>query len=456
MTHANPTSSPSSALSIPKAAIPLGAVLALVTGTVGQGPVALKPDETRAGNIVFRAPDGWRRGDNAERIQLVPKDLGAGQRCWIEVLPGRPLEGAFADAFDKLFEAQIPRGERDRCGEVAVAKTPGGLTMRNRWIVHRPSLEPDMLCTMVVAWQCGGRMEAVAYTARNWDHFDHYAAAFQDFLQQRVRFANQIVLATGEPNLTLWDVEGVADMLAWGLDTPLGEGDRAELRRLYVAAWQENASEARDDVRQVVEVRRQIDALEPSQREQVRAKIEEEALAEWRQEAAKDKFAAFAVRVYDAARAPIAEGTPPLTRAISDASCELLAFMVREVRGGALQPDAKLRDQWAAEMCKRWAAMAAAEREGMSRMPMQWSALRIAWPALDETQREGLRGQWRQQLGGMLGGAAGGQDDSSLLADKLMQNRMFANTLTTMHNATITQMAAFARMGGNDVRVRYR
>ncbi|MFO1054637.1 MAG: hypothetical protein U1F36_20635 [Planctomycetota bacterium] len=420
--------------------------------------MSLKPDETRAGNIMFRAPDGWQRGDLAERILLVPKDLGAGQRCWIEVLPGRPLDAGFEKAFDQLFESQIPRGERDRCGEVAVVQSAGGLTMRQRWIVHRPSFEPDMLCTLVVAWRCGDRMEAVAYTARNWDHFDHYAPAFSEFVQQRVRFANQIVLAAGEPKLTMWDVEGVADMLAWGLDTPLGEADRAELRRLYVEAWKEHASEARDDIRQVIDVRRQVDAMEPSQREQVRVKIEEEALPEWRKDADKDKLAAFVVHLYDAARTPIAEGKPPLTRAISDASCELLAFMIREVRGGKLQPDANMRDQWAAGLCKRWGDMTASEREGISHMPMQWSALRIAWPAIDETQREGLRSQWRQQLGPMLGsmGASGGVDAGPLLSDRISSNRMFASTLNTMYNATITQMAGFARMGGNDVSVRYR
>src|SRR6185436_19350960 len=46
-----------------------------------QGQPEPLPGETRAGNVLFRVPDGWTRTVDEGRIVFVPADLTAGQRC---------------------------------------------------------------------------------------------------------------------------------------------------------------------------------------------------------------------------------------------------------------------------------------------------------------------------------------------------------------------------------------
>ena len=96
-------------------------------------------------------------------------------------------------------------------------------------------------------------------------------------------------------------------------------------------------------------------------------------------------------------------------------------------------------------------------------MPLQWAALRAVWPTAPENERAALRAQWQQQLGGVLAalppradaGAMDG-DAAAALRASAGRHRAAMSTLTTMHNATITHMASIARMGGNNVTVRYR
>jgi tetratricopeptide (TPR) repeat protein len=97
-------------------------------------------------------------------------------------------------------------------------------------------------------------------------------------------------------------------------------------------------------------------------------------------------------------RGPLAPGNPPLTREVSDALAEFVAFIISETMGTALVADQPFKDSWAQMLAANYRSRSAAEQERLSHVPEVWASLRGSWPQKGEEERAKLRDEWREIL----------------------------------------------------------
>jgi tetratricopeptide (TPR) repeat protein len=95
---------------------------------------------------------------------------------------------------------------------------------------------------------------------------------------------------------------------------------------------------------------------------------------------------------------PLAPGSPPLTREVSDVVAEFLAFMVTEATGKPLVADQQFKDAWAQMLAAKYGTRSAVEQERLSHVPTHWATIRLDWPQKKEEERAKLCEQWREFL----------------------------------------------------------
>ncbi len=95
---------------------------------------------------------------------------------------------------------------------------------------------------------------------------------------------------------------------------------------------------------------------------------------------------------------PLAPGSPPLTREVSDVVAEFLAFMITEATGRPLVADQQFKDSWAQMLAAKYGTRSAFEQERLSHIPTHWATVRLDWPTKKEEEKAKLREQWREFL----------------------------------------------------------
>ena len=70
------------------------AFLLASASSMAQDDTTIAAGEERAGNVLFRRPDGWERKDDGDRVLLVPSGLADKERCEIAILPGETVDAA--------------------------------------------------------------------------------------------------------------------------------------------------------------------------------------------------------------------------------------------------------------------------------------------------------------------------------------------------------------------------
>jgi hypothetical protein len=147
---------------------------------------------------------------------------------------------------------------------------------------------------------------------------------------------------------------------------------------------------------QLVEMERWM-SLEPEQRELLRLAARQKMLFAARREPAS-KINQLLIAAYAEAHRPLVAGEPPLTREISDGIVDLMAFVLKEATGKHEETPAKVREDAAGALAKRWSAISAVERQQLSNVPLLVAALRYRWAHMPEADRETARAGWRRQL----------------------------------------------------------
>jgi hypothetical protein len=98
--------------------------------------------------------------------------------------------------------------------------------------------------------------------------------------------------------------------------------------------------------------------------------------------------------------AVLAPGSPPLTRAMSDASAELTVFMLKVVASGDarasdLTLDRSLLNGWAESLAPGYADLSEDEQQTLATMPTLRSSLQAVWPAATASDKADVRDGWR-------------------------------------------------------------
>lgn len=213
--------------------------------------------------------------------------------------------------------------------------------------------------------------------------------------------ADEIVVE-GDPPLTVGMAQQFLRFFEWVLEAPFTVQQRELVARELVEAWVAQDAGTISATVDVVETAAQIAALDENQQDFMLTQLQPAVLEQLRASAPEDEGAAWLLAIYDAAHVPIAEGTPPLTRQVSDAYAEVLAFMIGELLGQPLQPDDEIRQSLAESLVAEYAGLAPEGQAALAQMPQYWAALRVGWSALTEEEREAQRAAWREQLGGVL------------------------------------------------------
>jgi tetratricopeptide (TPR) repeat protein len=210
------------------------------------------------------------------------------------------------------------------------------------------------------------------------------------------------VLVDGTPPLTVEMVERFTKCLEWILDAQFTDAQRAEIRASAADTWSSGVEGDMEAVVQLAALHAQLPELADADRELLRQALQEQILSGAREDPT-DESNAWILALYDAAHEPLAEGPPALTRQMTDAFSELLAFMVAQATGQeTVAVDAAMKDEFAASVTGQWPGMAAEERERYTSMPLMWAALHSAWPGMTEDEKQRLRDQWKEQLAPML------------------------------------------------------
>ncbi|NSW56228.1 MAG: hypothetical protein HPY44_09450 [Armatimonadetes bacterium] len=210
--------------------------------------------------------------------------------------------------------------------------------------------------------------------------------------------APPVVLAEGEPPLTDVMVSHFGNFLEWTLDATLTQQQRLEVRQSLLAAWQDKDAETITSTGDIVSLMEQLPTLSEADRKLLRESLSHELLSGARA-APQDPGNQWLLGIYDAAHVPLAQGNPPLTRQVTDALVEMVVFMVAEATGTeGLAATPEMRDEFAADLAAQWPALAPEEQAEASKLPIQWAALRVVWPTLDEEQKTQLRASWAEQF----------------------------------------------------------
>jgi len=201
--------------------------------------------------------------------------------------------------------------------------------------------------------------------------------------------------------------------------------------------------------------------MTPEKQDVVRKQVEGEAMAELRKQ--PDRASKLLVEIYDAARKPIAEGDPALTRLQADAALELFYFMAAQLEGLSVKPTAGEKDEWAKRLVEQWPKLDVDARKRFATMPLAWSATRAAWPEMTEADREAIKREFAQMDGikEFRSAFAKAKTESGVNAaaaiSKMQQNNQTSMMLLkTSYDATMTQMAAMRNMTDTRYRWSYR
>lgn len=207
----------------------------------------------------------------------------------------------------------------------------------------------------------------------------------------------KLVLAEGDPPLTQERADRCGRFFEWLLETRLTNDQRETIQDYLVGVWTNKDANQMANAVSVLDQYAQIEKLDPATRDLAREEAQPRFIASWRKQ--DDPLCKWAAGVYDAAHQPIVAGDPPLTRQVSDATLEVLCFVVSEVRGGQrLETGPVLKEHWAKMMAADYAQLGNEQKKVLAEMPTIWAALRAGWVQMPEDKKAEYRTQWKGQF----------------------------------------------------------
>jgi hypothetical protein len=209
------------------------------------------------------------------------------------------------------------------------------------------------------------------------------------------------VLAKGSPNLTRRMVNQVREFLEWGFQAPLTREQRARIQSLMVADWKKGDKEAIEGALEIVKLADQVAEMKPEERAVIRIKVQEELVKGLRAQKS-DPDAQWLLSIYEKAHKPLAPGSPPLTRQMTDAQVEMITFILGEALEQPITPDAAMKEDWAKQAAAQYAKLTPAQQKEMAGLPMQWAQLQFAWSRATPQERAEVREEWKRAIAGRL------------------------------------------------------
>jgi hypothetical protein len=370
---------------------------------VSSGPIPRKEGKQQFGNVIYAVPEGWRRVDANGAAFLEPENLGAGQVCRIMIPTGGELKGDFRAQFEQLIQGMRAgvKGTVTDAGQIEPRKGAGGIDAFSN-VCNITREDGSQWTIFVMAFHPGSRFESVAFLVNPPDLYEKYGDAVNALLAN-IRFAAEeeakaAVLAQGEPPLTQEMVDRYNLLFEWLLDVQTTQEQRQIIHDYLVQTWQAKNKSDIDGAMNVINGQKQIEQRPEAEKEVLRQQLQSKFLDALRQQP-DSPAAKWVFSLYDTAHKPVAQGAPPLTRQMSDAFLEVLAFMRNEVVGGQpIYANAAMKDEFVKGLAAAYVKSDAARQKHIAGMPLFWAALRAEWPKLAESEKAKYRQLWKGYL----------------------------------------------------------
>lgn len=209
-------------------------------------------------------------------------------------------------------------------------------------------------------------------------------------------------------NLTQGDIRAVTPYVEWVLQTPLSVAEENEMRRRIIAEWERPDS----DLPKIITARSpwalikgassfdHAQITDPSKSDDVRRLRSQAVIVERLRAQASDEDARWILARYDAARRPLAVGTPALNQPIADMFADATIFALNEVAGQKIAADSPaFRAALTRRLASQWPKMTSAQRGQIVNLPGRWAAFKsFYWPNAPASGREEERVIWGRQL----------------------------------------------------------
>jgi hypothetical protein len=176
---------------------------------------------------------------------------------------------------------------------------------------------------------------------------------------------------------------------------------RAQARQLVAEAWCGHEAIRRFLTEECAPLYANLAGMHEAQADAAREQVQPGLVAALRQ--AGTAFGDLLVGEYDRVNAPLAAGSPALTREVADAFVDVLAFIDGIAAGVEPVPAAEpVRAFWLERMVLAWPRLPGEVRAWLAQMPIDWAKLRYQWAVLPAEQHW----QFVQVLQAQLGMAA--------------------------------------------------
>ncbi len=211
-------------------------------------------------------------------------------------------------------------------------------------------------------------------------------------------------LVAGQPPLTQEMVGTISDFYAWVLDVNLTQGELRDLQDSLVESWQRKDQNEIDTTLEGIKLHDTVINLAPAERAVAREKVLAQLLPELRNQP-DQPTAGWVLGVYDDVHRPLAAGSPPLTRHASDASAEMMLFVLSVALEGTplmldKAADKAFKDTWAQSLVEEYTAgnRTREQQAETANAPLDWAEMRAAWPALTSDEQGTYHTAWLESI----------------------------------------------------------
>ncbi|MFZ5470157.1 MAG: hypothetical protein ACOZIN_12050 [Myxococcota bacterium] len=184
--------------------------------------------------------------------------------------------------------------------------------------------------------------------------------------------------------------------IEWTFAARLTAAQRAEGTHLLAQAYAEKSEPQMTIVQDAVLAFNDLANHSDADKQALRASVEDEYLKSLKLRYRTQPLAKWISGVKDARDKTLSPGPPPLTRLSAEAFGELMAFVVKEARVGAVpETDRKYFDDFARALTADYKGYSEEQRISLMEMPNSWAALRTGWAGYPEDKKAKLREEWR-------------------------------------------------------------
>ena len=253
-------------------------------------------------------------------------------------------------------------------------------------------------------------------------------------------------LVDGQPPLTQSMLEKYYEFFEWAFDTQLTVEQQKLLADQLVSAWKEKKDKEIADALDTLRNHDDVARMSAPERDMLRSQVQPQMLKELARD--KSPISKWALAVFESAHKPLVVGKPALSRQVTDAYAEMVAFFVSQAAGGlAYEAQAPYRDEMAKALTTAWRKMKPADRESLSRAPLQWAAVRANWTTAPEAEKAKLKRDSADQLASYRPkeAAANKGDAGTTVTKEASANKSDAGTTLTEAGRWAQDVATSAR-----------